>query len=205
MKKTTQFFAMLFIFLFPQIMLAYTSATALAQYLNHFTTFQATFNQHTFGHHHEMLQNSQGTVALIRPGRFRWDTHSPSHQIVVTNGKLLWIYDIDLKQVTKQSLAQSGVDPAQLLSGRVHYLLAQFNVHILKKTNQSIAFQLIPKKNSQQFKSVVMIFENKKLSELDVMNSLNQTTIFKFSNIILNAPLNANLFNFKIPQGVDEL
>ena len=202
MKK---FYTVLFILFFSQSLFATTSTQQLSQYLNHFTTFQAHFNQQTVDQNHASLQNSEGTVMLMRPGRFRWNTSSPSHQVVVTNGKLLWIYDIDLQQVTKQNLAQSGTDPAQLLSGHVNTLLQQFNITILKQNSASITFQLTPKKSSQQFKSVVMTFDNKKLVQLEVINSLDQTSIFKFSNIILNAPLSPNLFNFKAPAGVDVL
>ena len=205
MKKLLKMLTVFFIILFSQTLFAQTPASQLAQYLNAFTTFQAHFNQKTTDQNHVLLQNSKGTVTLMRPSRFRWDTQNPSHQIVVTNGKLLWIYDIDLKQVTQQSLAQSGVDPAQLLSGNVNHLLQQFNIIILKQNSSNIAFQLTPKKSSQQFKSVIMIFENNKLVQLQVINNLDQISHFKFSNIILNANLNSALFNFKAPAGVDVL
>lgn len=204
MKIIKYYLALLIIF-FSQSLFAQTAASQLSQYLNHFTTFQADFNQNTVSQSHRAMQSSNGKMMLMRPGRFRWDTQNPSHQIVVTNGKTLWIYDIDLKQVTKQSLSQSGADPAQLLSGNVNHILAQFNVMILKQANHTISFQLKPKKLSQQFKSVLMVFENNQLTELQVVNSLNQITIFKFSHIILNAPLSPNLFNFKAPAGVDAL
>ncbi len=204
MKIIKYYLALLIIF-FSQSLFAQTAASQLSQYLNHFTTFQADFNQNTVSQSHRAMQSSNGKMMLMRPGRFRWDTQNPSHQIVVTNGKTLWIYDIDLKQVTKQSLSQSGADPAQLLSGNVNHILAQFNVMILKQANHTISFQLKPKKLSQQFKSVLMMFENNQLTELQVVNSLNQITIFKFSHIILNASLSPNLFNFKAPAGVDVL
>src|SRR3990167_7309636 len=110
MKKLLKVSAALLILFFSRSLFAATPASQLSQYLNHFTTFQADFNQNTVSQSHRAMQSSNGKMMLMRPGRFRWDTQNPSHQIVVTNGKTLWIYDIDLKQVTKQSLSQSGAD-----------------------------------------------------------------------------------------------
>lgn len=194
--------------LFSQTIFAENNISAaheLARYLNHFHTFQARFVQKTVDHQQHFLQSSQGTMILVRPGRFRWDTMSPSRQIVVTDGKTLWIYDIDLKQVTRQTLSKNTVDPAQLLSGHVNQIVQQFDVYVLTKTQNKIIFQLKPKKQSEQFQSILMTFTQHQLSALQVVNSLNQTTLFIFSNIILNAPINMNSFYFSAPKGVDVL
>ena len=43
---------------------------------------------------------SRGEFAFARPGRFRWDIQEPYQQLIVTDGKKLYFYDKDLKQVT---------------------------------------------------------------------------------------------------------
>ena len=39
-------------------------------------------------------------MALERPGRFRWQTKEPMEQLVVADGQKMWVYDVDLEQVT---------------------------------------------------------------------------------------------------------
>src|SRR3989338_3432080 len=87
-----------------------TAALELTQLLNGFSTFQAQFTQTTTDVNHQVLQQSSGTMMLMRPGRFRWETQNPTHQIVITDGKTLWIYDVDLKQATKQAIQNAPIN-----------------------------------------------------------------------------------------------
>jgi len=198
------------IFLFSCFALATESktvsaATELAQYLNQYMTFQAQFTQQTFDAHRRLLQRSQGTVMLMRPGRFRWNTMRPSHQIVVTDGKVLWVYDPDLRQATRQLLSSNYDNPAQLLSGRADVLLKQFQVTVLKKMRNTTVFQLKPKEKNEPFQLITMIFSDGVLRELHVENSLNQTNLFIFTHVQLNTHLDSNLFYFKPPANIDVL
>ncbi len=181
-----------------------TPAQNLSNLLNQFTTLQAQFTQKTTSAHNTLLQHSNGTVMIKRPGQFRFETLKPEHQIVITNGNDLWVYDVALKQATKQSLQNSPMNPATLLSGNVNTLLQQFTVRFNQHSDLSV-FQLIPKKNHQQFRSIIIAFSHEKLSSIQIQNNLNQTTQFTFSHIKLNAHLSPSLFYFNAPSGVDVL
>ncbi|MDB9687970.1 outer membrane lipoprotein chaperone LolA, partial [Acinetobacter baumannii] len=65
-----------------------------------------------------MNQTFKGSMKVERPGKFYWETVSPSKQTIVTSGKTVWIYDPDLQQAVRQSLDDQVADtPALLLSG----------------------------------------------------------------------------------------
>ena len=51
-----------------------------------------------------MLEQSQGTVVLARPGKFRWDYLKPFEQQIVADGTKVWIYDKDLEQVARAAI-----------------------------------------------------------------------------------------------------
>lgn len=172
--------------------------------LNQFTTFEANFTQVTTDIQQQIMQRSNGRMMMERPGHFRWETQSPSHQIVITNGKKLWVYDVDLKQATEQSTANSPINPAKLLSGNTDALLQQFSVHMIPHRN-IVVFQLIPKQSNQQFRSAAMVFMHDKLHSMQIENNAEQTTVFHFTDVKLNAHLSPNLFEFKAPSGVDVL
>ena len=179
-----------------------TAALELTQLLNGFSTFQAQFTQTTSDVTHQVLQQSSGTMMLMRPGRFRWETQNPTHQIVITDGKTLWIYDADLKQATKQSIQNSPINPAKLLSGDVSTLMKQFDVHMIPHQSVSV-FQLIPKKPSPQFRSVAISFQHHELHSMQIQNTMEQTNTFVFSHVVVNKSLSADLFKFSAPHGVD--
>ena len=181
-----------------------SSADQLTRLLDQFTTLQAQFTQTTTDLNQNVLQMSRGNVMLERPGRFRWDTLQPSHQIVITNGNVLWIYDVDLKQATKQSIENMPMNPAKLLSGHVATLLKQFSIHMIPHQNIMV-FQLIPKKPNRAFRSIALAFSHEKLQSMQIENTMEQTTRFNFSNVRLNDSLPASAFYFIVPSGVNVL
>ena len=67
--------------------------------LNDIRTMTATFKQ-TVKAKHRVVSRSSGTMALQRPGRFRWQTVQPMTQLMVADGQQIWVYDKDLEQVT---------------------------------------------------------------------------------------------------------
>lgn len=179
-----------------------TAALELTQLLNGFSTFQAQFTQTTTNTSRQVLQKSSGTMMLMRPGHFRWETKDPTHQLVITDGKTLWVYDVDLKQATKQSVQNSPINPAKLLSGDVAVLMKDFDVHMIPHQN-ALVFQLIPKKATQQFRSVAIAFRNRQLHSMQIQNTMEETNTFVFSNVMINKSLSPNLFKFTAPHGVD--
>lgn len=191
------------VFLFSQSIFAITSsAEQLSHLLNNFTTYQANFSQVTEDAHQQLMQRSSGIMMIMRPNHFRWETKKPEHQIVITDGKTMWIYDVDLQQVTKQSIQNSPVNPAKLLSGNVNELVQQFNVSDIRDGH---FFILTPKKPNPDFKSITIIFHNQKLICMKIVSSMNQTSIFNFTNIVINAHLSPTTFQLKTSKNVDIL
>jgi outer membrane lipoprotein carrier protein len=65
-----------------------------------------------------ITERATGALSIARPDRFRWDYREPYEQVIVADGRRLWLYDSDLQQVTVRSLAEGlGSTPAMLLSG----------------------------------------------------------------------------------------
>src|SRR5258708_7700972 len=84
---------------FTSALYAQSPTEELQGKLNAINKMSANFDQ-TIKAGNREVSNSLGTMALSRPGRFRWQTKSPLEQIIVADGKKLWIYDVDLEQVT---------------------------------------------------------------------------------------------------------
>ena len=62
-------------------------------------------------------KTSSGTFEFQRPGRFRFVYQKPFAQTIVADGRSLWLYDVDLNQVTQRAQAQAlGSTPAGLLA-----------------------------------------------------------------------------------------
>lgn len=179
-------------------------ADQLAELLNSFTTLEANFSAVTVSSSQQVLQKSTGVMMLLKPNYFRFETQMPTHQIIITDGKVLWVYDVDLKQATKQTLQNMPINPAKILSGDVSQLIKKFDVLLIPHQN-ILVFQLIPKKRTQAFRSVQFVFRHDELESMQIHVPTGQVSTFTFSHLVMNPRLSKALFRFAPPEGVDVL
>ena len=125
-----------------------TADDELIQLLNNIHTMQATFKQFMVNDAGAPVgKKTSGQMALVRPGKFRWEATQPSKQLIIVNDNNVMIYDVDLEQVIKRKVdyKQPG-NPAMLLSGSTETLKQVFKITKLKKEGGGIWFKLTPKK-----------------------------------------------------------
>lgn len=177
-----------------------SSANELAQLLSSYQSYQADFTQSTYNRAGKVLQQSQGSVKIVRPGRFRWQITQPVKQVIIANGNTLWVYDMDLAQASKQTLRQQGLSPAVLLSSNVTDLAQKFTIR-----KQGQWYELFPKQKKSNFPVIRLQFTHNKLTSLQMVNSLGQNNVFYFNNIIINQNLPTKWFEFSPPRKVNVL
>ena len=150
-----------------------------------------------------MNQTFKGVMKVERPGKFFWETSSPSKQTIVTSGKTVWIYDPDLQQAVRQSLDEQVANtPALLLSGNTSQIMQSYRV--TQPNKSKTYYTLYPKNSEGAFQSLTISFGANKAPSLMILeDSLGQTTYVKFSNVKVNTPIPASTFNFTPPQGTD--
>ncbi|SDY21936.1 outer membrane lipoprotein chaperone LolA [Acinetobacter kyonggiensis] len=150
-----------------------------------------------------MNQTFKGVMKVARPGKFFWETTSPSKQTIVTSGKTVWIYDPDLQQAVRQSLDdQVANTPALLLSGNTNQIMQSYRVTQPDKTKTY--YTLLPKDRDGAFQSLTISFGANKAPSLMILeDSLGQTTYVRFNNVKLNPSIAASTFNFAPPKGTD--
>ena len=168
--------------------------------LNAMRTLSASFSQIVKSKQRK-ISSSTGTMALYRPGKFRWQTKSPMQQLVIADGQHLWVYDVDLEQVSvkKQNKGLGGT-AALFLSGYNDTVARDFTV---SSDAQGDVFDLTAKSNKANFQRVKLIFKHDILNGLELFDQLGQQTIVRLSQIKLNPKLAETLFQFKPPKGVD--
>lgn len=146
---------------------------------------------------------SSGTMALNRPGQFRWETKEPVAQVVVADGSRLWVYDVLLEQVTVRKQREISDHSAGLfLSSRAGQIEEAYRVVATPKNN-SVQYDLFAKSSSTDFKHAIFLFRAHQLVQLELFDALGQRTQITFHHIETNKPLKSSLFHFKPPKGVD--
>ena len=179
------------------------STKRLTGLLNQAETLTGRFSQLSLDGSGTQLQETSGELALKRPGQFRWHTDAPMEQLLVSNGKKVWLYDPDLEQVTIQELDQRLTHtPALLLSGDVSTISENFEVSH-KEAGEVMDFTLKPKAKDTLFDNLRLSFRNGVINDMQLIDSVGQRTNILFMGVKMNQPLKADLFTFEIPEGAD--
>jgi len=164
---------------------------------------RADFVQQVLNPQNQALQQTSGTMLLSRPGRFRWDYTKPYKQLIVANGEKVWLYDVDLEQVTvKKFDAAMGSTPALLLSSGAN-IEDNFSVHDLGMENDLAWVELTPKNKDSGFEKLLLGFGEHNLQHMELQDSFGQLTRLSFTNIERNPELESAQFDFVPPAGVD--
>jgi outer membrane lipoprotein carrier protein len=203
-------FIKLFYFLFLISNIAFSSEKQLStgeRYLEDFLaktqTLEASFQQTLRTHDGEVLQETEGKFYLNRPGKFRWDYKLPYEQIIVSDGERIWIYDVDLQQVTVQKQrADLPSSPMALLQDSSK-LYESFNVHSLDNHEGVYRLKLESKTSDSDFAEIVVGLDKDGLRFMQLHDQFEQVTDIVFSDITTNPVLNNKIFEFIPPEGVD--
>jgi chaperone LolA len=177
--------------------------TQLDKYLAEFNTLEASFSQELADEKGAVRQRSQGKVYLQRPGKFRWEYQKPYEQLIVADGKKVWIYDKDLEQVTAKPLhAAIGNTPALLLGGQVN-IEKEFTISEDGRKEGLQWLTLKPQGKENQYSDIRLGFEGSTLRNMELHDNFGQTTRIRFAEEQRNKKLAPSLFEFKPPAGVD--
>ena len=173
-------------------------------YLGTLRTLEADFVQVVRDRDGQVTNRATGTLAIARPDRFRWDYREPYVQVIVADGRKLWLYDADLAQVTVRSLAQGlGSTPAMLLSGGGKVSDA-FVAGTVERRGEWTWCTLQPRQRDSDFERVSLAFTaGGELAAMELLDKLGQVTEIDFSRVRRNGKVAESLFRFVPPKGVD--
>lgn len=160
------------------------------------------------------VKTSTGQFEFARPNRFRFTYTKPFEQTIVADGQTLWLYDVDLNQVTaRKQAAVLGSTPAALIASAadLHALQADF---VLADAPDKDGLQWVtatPKAKEGQLQSVRVGFRvagdagapTSTLEVLEILDSFGQRSVLTFKQFQANLALPTVTFVFKPPVGAD--
>lgn len=176
---------------------------ALKAFVADTRTAKADFSQTVLDKNGATRQQTSGTMAFSRPGKFRWAYQKPFEQLIVGDGSKIYLYDVDLQQVTIKQLDQAlGSSPAALLAGNNEidkfYMLADAGTH-----DGLTWLSATPKDKDGSFNQILMGFNQRTLAEMRIRDNFGLTTVLKISHLERNPKLPPSTFKFTPPPGVD--
>ena len=152
------------------------------------------------------VKTSTGTFEFSRPGRFKFVYKKPFEQSIVADGQTLWLFDVDLNQVTARKQSQVlGSTPAALIAAApdLKALQADFTLADAPDKDGLQWVVATPKARDGQLQSVRVGFKAATLNALEILDSFGQRSLLTFAQFEMNPALNAAAFQFKPPPGAD--
>ena len=163
------------------------------------------FTQTVYDDNGRVRESSSGRVALSTPRLFRWEYTKPYPQLIVADGKTVWVFDPDLEQVTRrpQGTAEQDsplaalIDPARLDR--------DFVVEDAGNDGGLQWLQLKPKQGGDEaaFQSAKLGLDAKGLARMEIIDALGQRTEIRFTGWKRNPAFARDTFRYRPPAGVD--
>ena len=178
------------------------SVERLENYLAGLESLKARFSQ-TIETREAYTGPLEGTFYLQRPGQFRWEYDGREGQLIVADGKRIWLLDRELEQVSHQSQddALRGT-PAELMAEE-GALEESFDAKDGGDINGLSWIDLTPSDPESQFVLVRVAFRGDALVRLEMLDHFGQYTRFVLSDVERNVSLDKALFRFEPPRGWD--
>jgi len=175
----------------------------LRSFLADVQSLDGKFRQQVIDSRKQVIEDTSGSVAMQRPGRFRWNYAAPFERVIVADGEKVWLYEADLEQVTIRRLSSGiGDTPAALLTGK-ESVLERFSVDKSWTADGLELVRLVPRSPDSDFAAVTLGFAGPALRQLLLDDRLGQQTRIDLTDVRINPRLVPELFQFVPPPGAD--
>lgn len=194
----------------PEAALPDLSADAIAGRVQAFydgaKTFQAAFSQRYTIFAYNKKKESQGRVAFVKPGKMSW-RYTNNGNRVVSDGKLLKVYDADNEQSYEQEVGKSAYPAALSFLLGEGKLTASFAI---KKLNaQTVGFKggyvllAIPREPTPAYQKMLLYVDGKtfQVRRVLMIDAQKNKNVFDFTEPVVNVPIPPSEFQFTAPAG----
>ncbi|MDH5716123.1 MAG: outer membrane lipoprotein carrier protein LolA [Spirochaetia bacterium] len=153
---------------------------------------------------------STGTAYYEKGGKINFTFKNPQGDLIISNGKKMWVYIASLKAVGIQELdstlkGKSIYEAAEYeglvnLFRRYHYRFESPKQPVSIKKNQYYVLYLEEKEKSGGFEKMIIYVDTKTYLIQKVIGTTpsGREVTLEFNDIELNKELSGNLFNYKL-------
>ncbi|MFV9645024.1 MAG: LolA family protein [Desulfobacterales bacterium] len=171
--------------------------------------FSANFSQESTIKAMDITDTASGNLFIKPPGMMRWEYEKPNQQLIITDGKRLWVYRQDDNQV------MVGTAPYFFGNGKgggflsdMNIIRKKFNIALDDKSNgKYYVLKLTPKEKAFD---ISLIYLSISINTFDIVqittyNLYDDETKIYLKNIEFKKHIDDSMFYFEIPEGADIL
>jgi outer membrane lipoprotein carrier protein len=169
-------------------------------------TFQAQFSQRYTIFAYNKKKESQGRVAFVKPGKMSW-RYTNNGNRVVSDGRLLKVYEADNKQLYEQEVGKSAYPAALsflLGEGKLEasFALKELNAETLKFKGGYVLLA-IPREPTPAYQKMLLYVDGKtfQVRRVLLIDAQKNKNVFDFSEPLVNVAVPPSEFAFAAPPG----
>ena len=169
-------------------------------------SISADFSQRAFMPGAASSEESSGKLYLKKPGRIKWVYSKGSQDIIVSNGKTLWVYQAEFNQVieTSASIPMAGGAAFDLLTGAAK-LRSDFSIAVKEKSSAGWVIELTPKEPAGFKRAEITAGRDYLITKSIVEDNIGNSIEVNYSNIKTDPAIEDSIFEFTPPKGATVL
>jgi outer membrane lipoprotein carrier protein len=198
--------SVVFLALFPAWAQA-DAVDALRSFVKDVQSGRGAFTQTVTSPDGAKKKSSTGSFEFQRPNHFRFDYAKPYEQQIVADGQKVWIFDVDLNQVSVRPYDQAlGSTPAALLAGGS----LERDFTLANEPDQGgLQWALATPKDARaregSIRGLRVGFRGRDLAAFEITDAFGQRSRLDFARFEAQAAVPATRFKFVPPAGADVL
>lgn len=180
----------------------------LQKVYNEVDSFEADFEQTYRNRLLDRTRESKGHVWLRPPSKMRWEYAPPSKNLIVADGRTLFVYEPEPNQVVKMPVSGSELPSVMAFLTGGRNLSADYNVREVHREELTprgqAGLELRPKAPSSVVSRVVLVISRQtgKVQRTVLVEPEGNTNTFVWSKVKTNVTIPSRQFTFTPPAGV---
>ncbi len=182
---------------------------ALESHYNRLETLKTDFVQIYRSDERAAPRQEMGTLYLKKPGKMRWEYTRPEVKLFLSDGRTVFFYVPDDRQVTRVPVKESADlrTPLRFLLGRMN-LKREFRIEPAQDAAPldpgNLVLRLLPKGAGERFRELLLEVDGReRIRRVKIFETDGAITEFRLSGEVPNPPLANALFRFQVPPDVE--
>ena len=176
---------------------------ALTRFSANLNALQASFDQVVLNQEGVVETQGKGRVWLLRPNQFRWSYEGDFPEVIVADGRSVWMHDVVMEQVTVKPQSGMAQDSPLSVLMDISSLDQQFAVRELGKHDGLDLLELVSQSSESAFERVMLGLEEDLIALMVMEDAFGLRTELRFDEVLRNPDLSEEMFQFSPPEGAD--
>ena len=173
------------------------------EYLNEIHSLQASFKQSIYSPANDVIDYTEGSFLLKKPGNIMWQFTVPSLKRIIVRNQKISTYDANLNQVVIVPFSDRYQSSLANILLKNDSLMSYYQISSETSNNNIYSVFLVQKESNNLFTKMKITVVEMLLTEIKLWDASGQSIAIVFDDVILNAPLSDSSFEISIPKGTD--